>query len=641
MPTLEWIGKEKVINHHQEVPFRVLERKYSYDENGQHDEDNGSENMIIRGDNLEALKALLPKYEGRVKCIYIDPPYNTGNEGWVYNDNVNDPKIKKWLGEVVGKEGEDLSRHDKWLCMMYPRLKLLHKLLSDEGAIFISIDDNEYTNLKFICDEIFGSNCFVSNISWQRTYSARNDSKGIVNEVEHLLVYSKKPAWNPKKLARTAEMDERYSSPDNDPKPWKSGDASAPGAITHPGMVYAIQHPITGKLLYPPNGRCWTFGQDQMLRIMCEWADYELKPLDDYDLRVSICGQSETVPAEIGAIMLTKPIEEVSPLSIVRYEQGTWPLLYFTSNGRGGIACKRYLEEMGGRIVTNLWPYEDVGHTDEAAKTLKAIFDGKTTFDTPKPYRLIDRILQIASDEDSVILDSFAGSGTTAHAVLNLNKETNGNRKFILIEMMDYAESTTSERVKRVISGFTQDKEDVLFDEEITIESLESGKELLKKAKDIAVAAKGKYSSVKKPKIEDGHLKVIAVTKEKDQVAGTGGNFSFYDLGDTLLLPDGNLNENVGEAKIRDYIWYTETKEPMTDTVSADEPYCLGTSRDTAYYFYYKKDEITTLDYDFLSTVKTKAAGYIIYADLCTISDEELKKWNITFKKIPRDIAKV
>ena len=130
MPTLEWIGKSKVINHHQDVPFRVLDRKYSFDENGQHDKDNGSENMIIRGDNLEALKALLPRYEGRVKCIYIDPPYNTGNEGWVYNDNVNDPKIKKWLGAVVGKEGEDLTRHDKWLCMMYPRLKLLQKLLA-------------------------------------------------------------------------------------------------------------------------------------------------------------------------------------------------------------------------------------------------------------------------------------------------------------------------------------------------------------------------------------------------------------------------------------------------------------------------------------------------------------------------------
>ena len=183
MPTLEWIGKDKVINHHQQVPYRVLEEKYTYNAEK-------SNNMIIRGDNLEALKALLPKYEGKVKCIYIDPPYNTGNEGWVYNDNVNDPKIKKWLGEVVGKEGEDLSRHDKWLCMMYPRLKLLQKLLSEDGVILISIDDTEYANLRLICDEIFGSNCFVSNISWQRTYSTRNDSKGIVNEVEHVLLYS-------------------------------------------------------------------------------------------------------------------------------------------------------------------------------------------------------------------------------------------------------------------------------------------------------------------------------------------------------------------------------------------------------------------------------------------------------------------
>ena len=205
-------------------------------------------------------------------------------------------------------------------------------------------------------------------------------------------------------------------------------------------------------------------------------------------------------------------------------------------------------------------------------------------FATPKPYELIERILQIASVPNSIILDSFAGSGTTAHAVLNVNKADGGHRKFILVEMMDYADSITAERVKRVIKGYGEGK---------------------------------------------------------NAVEGTGGNFSFYDLGDTLLLPDGNLNENVGEAKIRDYIWYTETKEPMTDTISADEPYFLGTSRDTAYYFYYKKKEITTLDYDFLSTVQTKAAGYIIYADLCTISDEELKKWNITFKKIPRDIAKV
>lgn len=154
MPILQWIGKEKVVNHHLEVPCHVLSRTYSFDEEGQKEKDNGSENMVIHGDNLLALKSLLPQYEGRVKCIYIDPPYNTGNEGWVYNDAVNDPVIKRWLGEVVGKEGEDLSRHDKWLCMMYPRLRLLQRLLSDDGAIFISIDDNEFANLKLICDEI-------------------------------------------------------------------------------------------------------------------------------------------------------------------------------------------------------------------------------------------------------------------------------------------------------------------------------------------------------------------------------------------------------------------------------------------------------------------------------------------------------
>lgn len=159
MPTLEWIGKEKVVNHHLEVPYCVLEKQYTYNAEQ-------SENMIIRGDNLEALKALLPQYEGKIKCIYIDPPYNTGNEGWVYNDNVNDPRIKKWLGEVVGKEGEDLSRHDKWLCMMYPRLKLLQRLLAEDGVIFISIDEIEHRYLELLMDEIFGSSNRIDTFVW-------------------------------------------------------------------------------------------------------------------------------------------------------------------------------------------------------------------------------------------------------------------------------------------------------------------------------------------------------------------------------------------------------------------------------------------------------------------------------------------
>lgn len=363
MPTLEWIGKDKVVNHHQEVPYRVLERQYSYDETGQHAEDNGSENMIIHGDNLEALKALLPRYEGKVKCIYIDPPYNTGNEGWVYNDNVNDPKIKKWLGEVVGKEGEDLSRHDKWLCMMYPRLKLLQRLLAEDGVIFISIDDNELYNLKSICDEIFGLSCFVSNISWQRTYSTRNDSKGIVNEVEHLLVYSERPGWNPNKLPRTAEMDAKYKNPDNDVLPWTSSDAFAPGAATHQGMVYAIQHPFTGKLLYPYNGSCWRYQQDTMLKYMNGWAKYELRQLDDAKERAEICGVPENeVRPDVMALMLADSLDNAAANAQKILKRGQWPRFYFTQNGKGGIRRKTYIDSVEGKPPTNLWQYADVGH---------------------------------------------------------------------------------------------------------------------------------------------------------------------------------------------------------------------------------------------------------------------------------------
>ena len=161
MPSLNWIGKDKVLNHHNEVPYRILDKKYEYG-----DDDAG--NMIIHGDNLEALKSLLPQYEGKIKCIYIDPPYNTGNEGWVYNDNVNDPRIRKWLGETVGSASDDLTRHDKWLCMMYPRLRLLQKLLSVDGAIFISIDDTEIGNLLQICNEIFGESNHIATFIWQK-----------------------------------------------------------------------------------------------------------------------------------------------------------------------------------------------------------------------------------------------------------------------------------------------------------------------------------------------------------------------------------------------------------------------------------------------------------------------------------------
>ena len=518
MPTLEWIGKDKVINYHQKVPYKVLEEQYTYNAEK-------SDNMIIRGDNLEALKALLPKYEGRIKCIYIDPPYNTGNEGWVYNDNVNDPKIKKWLGEVVGKEGEDLSRHDKWLCMMYPRLKLLQKLLSDEGAIFISIDDTEVSNLRLVCDEIFGISNFYGDVIWQHSVQSNGYGGKFVSQYNHTLVYAKSKAFLLGNLPRSDEDNKLYKNPDNDPRgSWRAG--YCVNGLYRPNLKYAINTP-SGKIIQPPE-KGWRWSWETMRSKM-----------DDGEI---IFNSDETK-----------------------------------------IIHKLYLKDLNGKVPENIWNNGVAGTTRQATAELKLIFNGNAPFDTPKPVALIERIIQISTEKNSIILDSFAGSGTTAHAVLNMNKADGGNRKFILVEMMDYADSITAERVKRVIDGYGEGK---------------------------------------------------------NTVEGTGGDFTFYDLGQVLLLPNGNLNEEVDADKIREYIWYTETKTPFV-TVATDNPYYLGKHNDTGYYFYYEKDNLTTLNHEFLATIVEKTESYLIYADLCTVPDEELKKYNITFKKIPRDIAKL
>ena len=521
MPTLDWIGKDKVINHHMDVPYHVLEPQYTFGED--------SGNMIIHGDNLTALKSLLPKYEGKIRCIYIDPPYNTGNEGWVYNDNVNDPRIKAWLGKVVGAEGEDLSRHDKWLCMMYPRVKLLHKLLAEDGAIFISLDDNEIYYAKIICDEIFGKDNFIADVIWENFYG-RSNAGAISPAHNYTLIYSKSgEQWKHIRnlLPRTSESEKKYKNPDNDPRgPWRSGPVFASGE-RHEGLMYTITTP-SGREVSPPKGSHWRFLEEDFNRMV-------------KDRRI-----------------------------------------LFGKDGNNVPATKLFLREVqGGMVPRSIWTHQEAGHTQDAKRELQAIFPETVPFDTPKPTKLLEQIIQIATDKNSIILDSFAGSGTTAHAVLNMNKQDGGNRKFILIEMMDYADSITAERVKRVIDGYGEGKK---------------------------------------------------------AVEGTGGGFTFYELGETLL--DGEyLNENVPLDKIRSYVYFTETKQAVTD--KADEPYFLGEYFDTAYYFYYDKNEVTTLDREFLHTVKTKAESYVIYADKCILSDEELEKFHITFKKIPRDITRM
>ncbi|MBR4981998.1 MAG: site-specific DNA-methyltransferase [Lachnospiraceae bacterium] len=590
MAILNWTGKDKVIGHHRDVKYKTLERVYSFDENGQHTEDNDSENMIIHGDNLEALKSLLPKYQGRIKCIYIDPPYNTGNENWVYNDNVNDPRIKKWLGQTVGKEGEDLSRHDKWLCMMYPRLKLLEKLLSPDGAIFISIDDNEVHNLRMMCDEIFGSNNFVVNICWQRTFATKNDAKFFSSEHEYILVYCKNiNNLTIKDLPKSDKQNERYKNPDNDPRGvWISTDLLR---MEHrANSVYGIPTP-SGKIYVPEPGTSWRHPEKEMLDLIA-------------DNRV-----------------------------------------WFGKDGNSKPRRKRFIYEVkDGICPQTIWKHEDVGHTQEAKQFLKKILDSSTDFfATPKPVRLINQILRVLCNDNDIILDAFAGSGTTAHSVLEMNKRDGGNRKFILIEMMYYAENITAERVKRVISGYdaTFTEEETIYEKQLTIKNIRSADEFIKEAEEVIEENKDKYTKVGKVTLKDDCIRVIAKNEYRGHVDGIGGNFSYYELGQELFNEDGLINSGITEDQLREYVYFSETQGAvLAENEQKDNKYYLGSDGNCAYYLYFEKDRITTLNHEFLATIKKKAESYIVYADKCVIDSESLIKNGITFKKIPRDVIR-
>ena len=407
-----------------------------------------TQNLCIEGDNLEALKIMRETYAGKIKLIYIDPPYNTGHD-FIYDDDFAEThavyseksgELDEEGGRLVANPESNGRFHSDWCSMMYPRLLLARDLLSTDGAIFISIDDGETANLQKICEEVFGAQCFVGNISVERSYSPRNDSQGIPSVAEHVMVFSKQPQWNPHYLPRTEEMDSKYRNPDGDDSLWRADNPYAPGAGSHQGMVYAIQHPFTGELLYPTVGRCWTFGQTDMLSIMNEWCPYELREIDDSDRRALICGTSPNeVRKGVRGIVLSLSLEESRQLARTRMDAGRWPRFYFTRDGQGGIARKTYLDQVAGRKVTNLWLCSEVGHTDEAKKALRTLFDGVIPFDTPKPVRLMDRILTIASDKDSIVLDFFSGSASMGEAVMRKNAEDDGSRKFILVQIPEKA----------------------------------------------------------------------------------------------------------------------------------------------------------------------------------------------------------
>ena len=553
MPVLQWLTRDKDLRAAGRAPYRLLE------EAGRHG-DGCARNMLIQGDNLHALKALLPYYAGKVKCIYIDPPYNTRSAFEHYDDNLE---------------------HTRWLSMMYPRLELLRDFLSEDGSIWVSCDDNEGHYLKVIMDEVFGRRNFLADVSWQRTYSTRNDAKGIVTEVEHVLSYAKNEGWMPNKLPRTAAMDAKYKNPDNDVAPWRSDNPFAADANTHQGMVYAIQHPITGKMLYPSIGAHWRYSQDIMLNIMNGWCPYKLQDLHDARERAAVCGVSEKeVRQGVLGIVLAEPLEEASAKAWAVYERGQWPRFYFTKGGKGGIARKTYLDNVGGKLPTNFWPYAETGHTDEAKKEILALF-GNDVFATPKPERLILRILHIATTPGDLVLDSFLGSGTTAAAAHKMG------RRYIGIEMGEHALTHCVPRLRKVIEG------------------------------------------------EQGGISEAVNWKG-------GGGFRFYRLGESIFDEDGAIRERITFAQLAAHVWFCETGEPLSGR--AESP-LLGVHDGTACYLLYngilgdkKPQGGNVLTRRVLESLPPWDGPKVIYGERSMFSPQRMKELNLVFRQIPYDI---
>ena len=403
MPTLNWIGKEAVVNHHLQVPFHLLKDVPELSVG-----DPGAGNLIVQGDNLVALKALLPYYAGQVKCIFIDPPYNTGNEAWIYNDNVNSSLIREWLGKAVGKEAEDLSRHDKWLCMMYPRLVLLKQFLREDGVIFVSIDDNEVALLRLLMDEILGAGNFIAHFVWEKRKN-RENRKTVSVRHDHVIAYARDANQALSQfhlLPMNTEALARYKNPDNDERgPWKSDPATAQAGHGTKSQFYVLKAP-NGKQHQLPSGRCWVFTEDVM---------------------------NEAI---------------------------TDKRIWFGESGNNVPRIKTFLQqkERGLTPETILFA-KDASTNEEAKNELKEIFGGHALFETPKPVELIVQFLRMCTRNNDLILDSFGGSGTTGHAVVKQNTEDGGNRRFILIEMDEkIARDITAERVKRIAQGYTNAK---------------------------------------------------------------------------------------------------------------------------------------------------------------------------------------
>lgn len=435
----------------------------------------------MEGDNLQAMATLF-RERGQVDLILTDPPYNTGGD-WRYNDrwedDPNDPGVGDWVRE------DDGGRHTKWMRFMWPRLQMMKMMLKPTGVLAICIDYRELFRLGQMLDELFGQSNRLGIINWQKSYAPRADKRHVSTATEYVLVYAKdEERAKTVLLPRSEEMDARYKAPDGDPRLWKSGDASAAGGRTHMGMVFGIQSPFTGEVHYPPNGSHWRDEQKQILVWLKQWGcEYELKDLKDEGKRAAIGGIDPGEVRKVKGVVLKTPLDEARDQAERVLEAGPWPRIFFGVKGGGRPQRKNYLEEVKqGKVPVTFWADEDFydeplatgsvswthdvsGHSQTGINELDAIVGDDHGFETVKPLRLFERIIQLWCPTDGLVFDPFAGSGTSGHAVLDLNDAMGGERRFILVEQGrpdrgdPYARSLTADRLQRVISGDWNDGE--------------------------------------------------------------------------------------------------------------------------------------------------------------------------------------
>jgi len=534
MPTLNFKGKALVQNFHLLVPYSELKpvkSKSLTDKVSLHD------NLVVHGDNLKALKALLPYYHGKVKCIYIDPPYNTGNENWVYNDNVSSPMIQEWLGKVVDRE--DLTRHDKWLCMMMPRLKLLREFLTDDGVIFVSIDDNEVHWLRGLLDEIFSEENFVATIIWEKVYSPKSSARFFSENHDYLVAYARrKESFELGLLPRTEEADARYENPDKDKRgPWKPGDLSARNPYSK--GTYSIKCPGGRVIKGPPPGNYWRVSEEKLWRLHA-------------DKRIWWGGDANQVPA-----------------------------------------IKRFLSEVKqGLVPETIWTYKEVGHTQDAKRSLLEIFgDDFQVFTTPKPVELLKRVIRLCTGEDGIVIDAFAGSATTGQAVIELNKDDSGSRRFVLIESEDYADSLTAERLRRVIKGVPKSKNEALR-------------------------------------------------------KGLGGSFSFIEVGNAMQLESLLKGDTLPAYEdLAGYVFYTATGEEFDARAIKRKTHFIGESARYDVYLLYEPDmnylKNTALTLDMARSLpKGGGKRRLVFAPTKYLDSIHLEENRIDFCQLPFEIYK-